>query len=426
MENLPTTAILIGAGGRGTDAYAAYALIHPDELKIVAVCEPDEFRRDNIRTLHALPEERCFSSWEELLLLPVIADTALICTQDQMHYKPAIALMKAGYDLLLEKPMSNNPFECLDIANTADSLKRKIVVCHVLRYTPFFMQVKNLIGNGRIGKIVTIQHSENIAYWHFAMSYVRGAWRNQTQSSPIILAKCCHDMDILNWLIEDECTHIVSFGSLQYFKSENAPAGAPLKCQDGCPVAGECPWCAPRFYLENERFLYLYTDAKKENTRGEKLDALLHSNHGRCVFRSDNDACDSLVALLQYRNGATVTFTMSAFTHDCTRIIRIMGTKGEIIGDMDGNRIDVLDFYPGGKETINIKTIEGDIHFGGDEGIMREFVVMMKDGYHGEIKSSAGISLDSHLMAFAAEESRTSGRIINIDEYKKELQKGKE
>lgn len=415
------TALLVGAGGRGADAYAQYALAHPDEFKIVGVCEPDIIRKEKVKKLHGLAEEACYKSWEDVMTLPQLADTALICTQDQMHYQPAINLMEKGYNLLLEKPMSSNILESLKITKKANELGRKVVVCHVLRYTQFFRYIKELLEKDAIGDIITIQHNENVAFWHYAMSYVRGAWRRKDISSPMILAKCCHDMDILNWLVGEKCKKIVSFGDLKYFKEENAPVGAPKKCQDGCPQYMDCPWYAPKFYLQNQRFLNQYTGADESADIEQKLAALKQSNHGNCVFHSDNDVVDHQVALLEYQNGVTVTFTMSAFTHDCSRTIRIMGTKGNIIGDMGKNTIEVYNYLSDRKESYSFNSPEGDIHFGGDEGIMQDFVRVMQPDFAGDSKSSANISLESHVMAAAAEDSRLQNRIIDLEKYIEEL-----
>lgn len=416
------TAVLIGAGGRGADAYASYALAHPNEFKVTAVCEPDPKRREKLRLSHKLDGNACFASWEDIVSLPKLADTAMICTQDNMHFEPAMKLMEKGYDLLLEKPMSNNPRECLEIARRADQLGRKVVVCHVLRYTPFFTHIKKLLEADKVGRIINIQHSENIAYWHYAMSYVRGAWRRDDLSSPMILAKCCHDMDIFNWLLEDRCVKVSSFGSLAFFREENAPPGAPERCQDGCPAYMDCPWYAPRFYLNHPRFLWLATGADAGDDNETRLKALHESRHGRCVFRCDNNVADHQVTLLEYSQGAHIAFTVSAFTHDNSRVIRIMGTKGNIIGDMDKDSIEVYDYLSGTSETVKLAKPCGDAHFGGDEKLMQDFVQVMQSHYGGESRSSASVSVQSHMMAFAAEKARLEGKVVDMDDFCKGLE----
>lgn len=227
------TAALLGAGMRGEMAYASYALSHPDEIQFVAVAEPDRTKRERFRELHSIPEEMCFQGWEELLEKPRLADALLVCTQDSMHYEPSIKALKAGYHLLVEKPMSPNPLECIRMGELARERQRVFSVCHVLRYTPFFSTIKKLLAEGRIGKLVSIQHNENVGFWHQAHSFVRGNWGNSGKSSPMILAKCCHDMDILLWLVGAQCKRLSSFGSLMHFRKEEAPEGAPMRCLDG-------------------------------------------------------------------------------------------------------------------------------------------------------------------------------------------------
>ena len=416
------TAVLVGAGGRGAGAYAPYALSHPDELKIVAVAEPDGIRREKVRTNYNITKEMCFESWEDLIDRPQLADTALICTQDRMHYEPAIKLMGKGYHLLLEKPMATDPLECIKIAEYAEWHQRKVCVCHVLRYTPFFSQIKNLIMQGRIGKIIAIQHNENVGYWHQAMSYVRGPWRRSDLASPMILAKCCHDMDIILWLTGSNCKRIASYGSLSFFRKENAPKDAPEYCQEGCPYEAECPWYAPRFYLKNPQFLEWGTGVDQSADYRVKMAALRHSTHGRCVFQCDNDVVDHQVAIMELENDITVAFTMCAFTNEINRTLKIMGTKGELRANMVRNEIEVTEFVSSRVEVYKLQqSLEG--HAGGDEGLMRDFVRFMQPDYQGEVKSSARVSLQSHLMAFAAEKSRLEGITVQMDDYVEEIQK---
>ena len=152
---------------------------------------------------------------------------------------------------MLEKPISPNARECLDLQRRAEEKGTQIMVCHVMRYTKFYRKLKELIDSGVIGDVVHVTHTENVAYWHYAHSYVRGNWHKTADSSPMILAKCCHDMDILSWLLGSRCRTVSSFGDLRYFREENAPAGSPARCTDGCPHSGSCPYYAPALYLDD-------------------------------------------------------------------------------------------------------------------------------------------------------------------------------
>src|SRR5579872_777399 len=249
----PIEAVLVGAGARGTLAYGATALQHPETLRFVAVAEPNPERRARFARQHGLPAARCFATWEELLAEGRLAPALVCATLDRLHVAPAVAALEAGYDVLLEKPMAPTASECLAMVRAAESTGRLLMVCHVLRYAPFFATLHAIVSSGRLGEIVTIEHRENVAYWHMAHSYVRGNWRNAAISSPMILAKCCHDLDLIVWMTADNpVRRLHSFGSLSHFRPEQAPPGATERCTDGCPAAESCPFYAPRVYLTDD------------------------------------------------------------------------------------------------------------------------------------------------------------------------------
>lgn len=411
------TSILIGAGLRGGYVYSQYALDHPDEFKVVAVAEPDRERREIFAAKHGIPKELQFESYETLLEQEKMADCAMVCTQDQMHYEPVVLAMKKGYHVLCEKPMSPDKEEIRLMGEMAKKYDRILSVCHVLRYSPFFSKLKELLEEGRIGRLMTIQHMEEVGHWHHAHSFVRGNWRNAEESSPMILQKCCHDMDILLWLADSRCEKISSFGELSYFTEKNAPENAPAYCLDGCVHRDDCPFYAPRFYLEHPRaeedgFVYAVTDqADPEHV----LNALKKGPYGRCVFHCDNTVVDHQSVDIKFENQVTASFLMTAFTQQCARRIRLMGTKGEIKGDMEAGIIEVIEFVTGTKETIELHT-PAKGHSGSDMSMMRDFVRMVGEGRKG--KTDAAVSVESHLMALAAEESRLKEQVINFAEYR--------
>ena len=235
---------LIGAGERGQYCYAPYANLHNYEVEFVAVAEPDAARRAEFCRDHTISLENAVEDWQELLARPCMADCAFVCTQDNQHIAPALAALDAGYHVVLEKPISRSTAELAALCQRAHSTGRLVTVCHVLRYTPFFSKVKEILDSGVIGQVQSIQQIENVAYWHQAHSFVRGNWRREDETSPMILQKSCHDMDILLWMAGSHCAKVSSFGSLGHFKPENAPAGAPDYCLDGCPAADSCPYNA--------------------------------------------------------------------------------------------------------------------------------------------------------------------------------------
>lgn len=414
------TAILIGAGDRGARAYAPYALAYPNELRIVAVAEPGLERREKIQQSHGIPEENCYESWEEILNLgQKIADIAIICTLDQDHFKPTMRALEAGYHVLLEKPMSPKPVECIAMEQAARKYNRQLTICHVLRYTEFWSTIKKVIAKGDIGEVVSLQLNENVEVMHMSHSFVRGNWNNKEKSSPMILQKSCHDMDIISFVIGKECKRISSYGSLMHFKEENAPEGAPQRCLDGCPAERECPFHAGRYYLgEGRGWAKKFTE---DDTNEGIIKALQETPYGKCVYHSDNNVVDHQVVNMEFEAGATATFSMCGFTREQTRIVQIMGTKGEIRGNMEENSISIFDFLTKHETVIKFDNPVGG-HGGGDTGIMRTFLREIQVGNNGDSVSSASASVRSHLMAFAAEDSRLNkGQSITIDEYYQSL-----
>ncbi|MBL4934618.1 Gfo/Idh/MocA family oxidoreductase [Clostridium sp. YIM B02515] len=421
------TAVLLGAGQRGAGAYAPYAIKFPEELQFVAVAEPDKERREEFKRLHKIEDRYCFESWEELMEQPKLADAILICTQDRMHYEPTIKALEKGYHVLLEKPMSYDAMECVSMGEYAKKYNRVFSICHVLRYTPFFRTIKKLLEDGRIGKLMSIQQIENVAYWHQAHSFVRGNWRNSKESSPMILAKSCHDMDIILWLVGENCSKISSFGSLGHFKKEEAPAGAPLRCLDGCPAEKECPYYAPKIYIDwidNWQADVIRKVVSIDTSEEALLKALKEGPYGRCVYHCDNDVVDHQVVNMEFENGVTAVFTMCAFTYEGGRSIKLMGTKGQIRCDLDKNVIEVRSFVTGKREDINLD-VSADGHGGGDLGIMRDFVELVRNEGKVEGVTSASVSVQSHIMSLAAERSRLENKIINVQDYINELKKEK-
>ena len=397
----PITAVVLGAGSRGC-SYSGYAKEYPEALQIVAVAEPRADRRDLLAQELNIPESNRFASWQELLARPRMADCVFVCTMDDDHTAPAVKAMELGYHVLLEKPMSNTEAECRLIADTASRTGRALAVCHVLRYTPFYMTLKNLIEQGQVGEVTVINQIENVGYWHQAHSFVRGNWRTVRETSPMILQKSCHDMDILLWLMGKDCRRVQSFGSLRHFTPENAPEGAPERCLDGCPHAERCPYYAPALYMDMRRTGWPVDVITTDLSEAGRRKALEEGPYGRCVYRCDNDVVDRQVVNLEFEDGAVATFTMTAFSADFSRQLKIFGTEGQITADMGNNQI-VLHRFGEEKQTIPVDAARSG-HGGGDYGILRDFLHVLRHG--GESRTSANVSLQSHLICFAAEKSR--------------------
>ncbi len=405
---------IIGLGSRGKNAYGVELLTLKDRAEVTAVAERDAERLKLGGDAHGVPLERRFHSAEELLAQPKLADAAIICTLDRQHTGHAIAALRKGYDILLEKPVSPELSELQEIVRVAREQKRRVVVCHVLRYTPFFRTIKDTIDSGRLGRVINIQALENVRYWHQAHSFVRGNWHRTDETSPMILQKCCHDLDYLIWLCGNRCERVSSFGSLQFFKPENAPAGAAPRCMGGCRAKESCPYDAEKIYLTDRETGLLAgntewpIDVLSENpTRETIMDAIKTGPYGQCVFACDNNAVDNQIVNMQMENGAALSLTMSAFTSFGGRTIKVMGTMGDLWGDMHYNRIRICEF---GKEEelIDLGHIEKDFagHGGGDRGLILSFLDYMEGKPADNTITTLETSIESHLAALAAEESR--------------------
>ncbi len=392
--------IILGYGQRG-NIYGKYALSYPDEFEVVAIVDSGKARRELASKNFSC---KIYENYKDMLADDVEADIVAIATDDSVHEEHAIACMEKGYDLLLEKPISNRLLSCQKIAKVARELGRKVVVCHVLRYTSFYRAVKNAIDEGRLGKIVSVEASENVGYYHQAHSFVRGPWRNKEESSPMILAKCCHDMDILRWLVDKECLAVSSFGGLDVFKKECAPEGATEYCSD-CPVK-DCVYNAQKLYIDY-KWMAGYFNAN-DCCDEETLARLKGGQYDRCVYYCDNDVVDHQVTIMQFLGGITVTHSMTAFSKEIYRDIKIHGTKAELYGVMEDNSFEIRTY---GGETEKISLVNDAAvggHGGGDSGLMHELYLAL-NGQPTKGVSYLDVSIESHYMSFAAEESRLNG-----------------
>lgn len=412
----PVTFAICGCGDRGLDSYAPYQELRPQEMKITAGADIRPERLALLQKRYGVPPEMCFPSDEELLAQPRLADAMIIATQDRQHVSAALAALDKGYHLLVEKPISPDLDQCLRLLEKAKETGRAVVVCHVLRYTKFYGALEALLRRGEIGKIETIDAVENVAYWHQAHSFVRGNWRRSDETSPMILAKSCHDMDILRWLAGEKCLKVQSFGSLDYFRPERAPAGAARRCLDGCACKAACPYDAEKIYLTAPNSglrtkgpgwpCNVLCDSPTEERIYE---ALRTGPYGRCVFHCDNDVVDHQTVNLEFANNIHATFTMTAFTETCHRTIHVTGTLGEITGDMEEQTLHLRRF--GGKEeVIDLRSEANEFagHGGGDMGLIADFCELAAGGGT-ESRTGIEASVESHVMALAAEQSRVEG-----------------
>ncbi|MFB7358936.1 Gfo/Idh/MocA family protein [Streptomyces gardneri] len=410
----PLRLILAGAGLRGR-TYADHAA-DTGRAEIVAIAEPDPERATAAGIRH--PNAERYGDWRELADRPLEADGVIIATQDADHVEPAIRFAELGYHVLLEKPMATSEDDVRRIVAAVAGAGVLLAVCHVLRYTPYTQGVKGIVDSGRLGDIVSVEHLEPVGWWHQAHSFVRGNWRREDLASPMILAKSSHDLDWLSYIVGSRVTKVSSFGSLSHFRPENRPAGAADNCLD-CSVESTCPYSAPRLYLgclgdpARERWpLDAVTPAR---TPEGVVQALREGPYGRCVYACDNDVVDHQVVNLEYAGGATASFTMTAFTPFAHRKTRIFGTRGSLDGD--GERVTVTDFVTGEEETFEPGLAGPDAgrgHGGGDQRLVDAFLAALATGDAAHIFSDPATSLESHLVAWAAERSRHRGTVEHL------------
>lgn len=410
----PVTVMIIGAGNRGR-TYARYASKFPNSMKVVGVADTNPNRRKAMAQNHNIPAENVFADFREALSKPKLADAVVIATPDFLHYEPCMKALELGYDVLLEKPVAPTERECRAILKQAHKYNRIVAVCHVLRYAPYFVALKQVVDSGAIGDLVSIQHMEPIQYAHMAHSYVRGNWPLADKTTPIILAKSCHDLDIIRWIVDKPCETIAADGSLHLFRKENMPKGAPERCTDGCPHEAECPYSAIDIYERRKRHLSVFDLPRRDEALiREKLKT---TNYGRCVYRCNNDQCDHYVSIMKFKGGATASFTMDAFTPWGGRRTRIMGTKGFIEGNM--RTFTFYDFRTGhrsvwDKKISEIAEYKGAGHGGGDHLLVRDFLRAVSAQDPKLLSSTIDVSIESHVMGFMAEKSRKSMKKIKL------------
>ena len=419
----PVTYVVVGAGQRGS-AYADWVAGQPDRARVVAVAEPRPHQRERLARQHGIPPERVFASWQELATVPRVAEAAIIATQDVEHVAPTTALARNGYHLLVEKPLAPTEGECVELVRAVTEAGVLFGVCHVLRYRPYTRLLKQLLDDGRIGDVMSVQHLEPVGYWHYAHSYVRGNWRRSDTASFMLLSKSGHDIDWLRHVVGKPVRQVSSFGALTHFRRENQPAGAADRCLE-CAVEPDCAYSAPRLYLgmlDEGRTGWPVSVITDRPTEAGVRTALAEGPYGRCVYACDNDVVDHQVVAMEFGGGVTATFTMTGFTPSLDRHTQIFGTRGCLDGT--GERVSVYDFTTGRTEVFEVPSPGHDAastHGGGDSALMAAFTDAVATGDASHILSGPAESLESHLAVFAAERARLTGTVQQVHDFSKGL-----
>ena len=401
-------AVIIGCGGRG-QIFAEYAGQYPEEMKVVAIAEKKDFLREKMKNEYGIEDKNIFGDYHDLFSAGKLGDVIFIATQDNQHIEPALMALHAGYkNIMVEKPIDRDLEKCVMLSKKAKEYGAKLQICHSLRFSPFYRKMKEIIDSGVIGEIKHINQEEGVGYYHYAHSFVRGDWANEDESSPMILAKCCHDMDIMLYLLDTHAKEVSSYGENTFFSEKNVPKGSGSRCID-CKLRNGCQFDAVKIYMEYPDFFSLAVD-KEGFSRLE--DAMRDGRYGRCVFRCKNNVVDHQCVNILFDDGITGTLTMTAFSKEINRETRIFGTKGEIVGNFEENVIYVKPFL-GDMKTYKAEVIKSG-HGGADTVTVADFLAAARGGK--EMCTPIDVSIESHAMCEAAELSRKTGKRIKISE----------
>lgn len=416
--------VLIGAGNRGRGTFGQYALSNAEQAAFVAVVEPDEEKRLDFARAHGISAPLQFRSVTDFFEKhpEKIADALIIAASGTVRAEPVSLGMKAGYAVLCEKPLALTPQASIAVTDSAREHPGIFMVCHQMRYMPIFHMMKQLVSSGRYGRIVNVEHSENVSFEHMAHTFARGVFNNDAVA-PMILAKSCHDMDWLQYLIAARPLRISSFGGLDLFRPENAPQGAPAFCLDGCPAAKECPYDVRRIYFRPDTDPAYLRQMGVVRDHPHLLELLKTNRYGRCVYRCDNNVVDHQVCAMEFEGGVTVSFVLAGYNGVERRRTRIQMTEAEL--DLDTSRGTILVHRSTGDREVHTPATIGGTHLGGDHAIMQNFVQAVATGRKEFILTSVSDSLESHLLAFAAETSRQSRQTVEMFEYERNLRSGK-
>lgn len=392
----PVAVVAIGAGNRASK-YIQYVEAHPEKVRLAAVVDPNPLRRNKLADICDVPAECRFADIESFFSSGTEADAVLVCTPDDTHYPIAMEALDRGLHVMLEKPIARTPEECTAIAGKASEKGLRVGVCHVLRFHPYYMKIKELIDSGELGKVVSISHEANVGLDRMTHGYVRGIWNREETSNPLILSKCCHDMDLILWLTGSKCRNLASFGSRNWFRAENAPEGSAQRCID-CKVEKDCPYSAVNLYRRRKEWIANF-DVPEGKTIDDVIEEQLeHGGYGRCVFRCDNDVVDRQVVAMEMESGAVATMNINCFTQRDNRRTHICLTHGEIRGDETS--LEISRFNDRSVETIDFTDIAGKpFHAGSDLRMIENFIDAISDQTR-PLENSIAQGLESHLTCF--------------------------
>ncbi len=416
MKKTVTVAIL-GCGSRGT-MFAGAFKSRNERFEVVALCDWNPLQIEKIHRLYGLETTKDFFSDTDFFN-EKRADAIVISTDDRYHIAQCVKAMELGYTILLEKPISDRRDEIETLLDKQRLTGATVVVCHELRYGGGYVKCAELLRSGIIGKLYAIDANERVVYWHWAQAYVRGieTLSSPEVSAPAILAKCSHDLDLIQYYAQSECDTLTSIGGRVFFTPENAPENATERCLD-CPNINDCPYSAKRIYVDSwhnagePKYDWPYNKASIEAPFTEELlfKGLRVRPYGKCVFFCNTDLVDHQLVQMHFKNGVNASLKM-VYGGEPGRRISFYGSYGEIILDERSDEIEIM-VYGEKKRTVKINTLteQGNAHGGGDGKLIDDFY----DIVIGEKKPQTSLieSTESHLMGIAAEESRKNGGVL--------------
>lgn len=424
LKQKPIHAVIIGAGHRSM-LYASYSVSHTDELHIAGVVEPDAVRRKVAMDAYKLPPEQCYESIEQLIAGPRIADVAFNGTMDHLHVATTLPLLEAGYDVLLEKPIGVSEKEVRELLETANRLGRKVMICHELRYAPFYAEIRKRLLDGVIGEVINMQFAENVSYHHIASAYVRGKWNSQKRgSSSMLMAKCCHDLDLMVWMKAGvQPKRVSSMGGRMFFREEQKPEGAGTRCLVDCPLVDTCAYSAKAMYMERNLWgTYVWHGIEHLSgnpTEAQKRESLSTDNpYGRCVWASDNDVVDHQAVNIEFADGCTGSFSLNGNAAKPGRRLHLIGTHGEIEGVMEEGCFTIrhFDLSAGhGYREDHVKVdVTDNMHGGGDMRLVSDFLRVIRGEQPSISTTTLADSVNGHFVGFAADRSRVEQQWVQL------------
>jgi predicted dehydrogenase len=427
MATQPQRVILVGAGNRSM-IYGSYQHEAPGRLRVVGVADPDPVRRAIAAGEFGLPADRQWSSVDEVPPAGTVADAAINGTMDRVHVETSRQLLAKGYHILLEKPIGTSAGEMFELQDAAEAAGRHVLVCHVLRHAPFYRSIKQILLDGGIGRIINIQMAENVSYDHMAAAYLRGPWSNSKRDgSTMLLAKSCHDLDLMTWLMSGiEPARVTSMGSRMYFRPEQAPEGSGTRCVVDCAIESRCPYSAKRQYIDNGWWPFYawrpIAHLGPAPSEEQKLESLRTDNpYGQCVWRTDTDLVDHQVVSVEFADGATATMSMISNSAEPTRTIHVIGTEGEVFGELHSGRFTHRRIALGRERSIEQEHVVADgddMHGGGDLRLVADFCDVLAGEAPSISTTALADSINGHLIGFAAERARMEGRWVRLDEMR--------